>query len=115
MQKYAEKGSTRFITDDELGKLFVYLDLADANGLEHPLLTLAIRLQFEFAARMSEVLSLKWDWIDLDQRRVTWPDSKTGGITKPLSDEAHRLLSEAPRFGRIRSSFVLRSSTPPSR
>ena len=29
------------------------------EGLEHPILTLAVRLQFEFAARMSEVLLLE--------------------------------------------------------
>jgi integrase len=98
VQKYAEKGSTRFITDDELRKLFTYLDTAERDGLEHPFLMLAIRLQFEFAARMSEVLALEWAWIDLEQRRVTWPDSKTGGMTKPLSDEAYRLLTAAPRF-----------------
>lgn len=98
VQKYPEKGSTRFITDDEMQKLFAYLDEADREGLEHPFITLAIRLQFEFAARMSEVLTLEWGWVDLEKRRVTWPDSKTGGMTKPLSDEAHRLLSEAPRF-----------------
>lgn len=113
VQKYAEKGSTRFITDDELRKLFTYLDAADREGLEHPFLTLAIRLQFEFAARMSEVLSLEWDWIDLEQRRVTWPDSKTGGITKPLSDEAYRLLTEAPRFED--SPFVCPSIFDPSK
>jgi hypothetical protein len=47
---------------------------------------------------MSEVLALQWQWIDLDKRRVTWPDSKTGGMTKPLGDEAHRLLAAAPRL-----------------
>ncbi len=93
-----EKGSTRFITDDEMRKLYAYLDEADRDGLEHPFITLAIRLQFELAARMSEVLTLEWKWIDLEQRRVTWPDSKTGGMTKPLSDEAHRLLKMAPRL-----------------
>lgn len=98
VQKYQEKGSTRFITDEEMRKLFAYLDEAEAEGLEHPFILLAIRLQFEFAARMSEVLSLEWEWVDLDQRKVTWPDSKTGGMTKPLSDEGYRLLSEAPRF-----------------
>lgn len=41
---------------------------------------------------------LKWDWVDFEQRRVSWPDSKTGKITKPLSDEAYRLLSNASRF-----------------
>lgn len=113
VQKYTEKGSTRFITDDEMRKLFAYLDRADRDGLEHPFITLAIRLQFEFAARMSEVLLLQWDWIDLDERRVTWPDSKTGGMTKPLSDEAHRLLSTAPRFED--SPFVCPSIFDPSK
>jgi len=113
VQKYAEKGSTRFITDDEMRKLYAYLNKADAEGLEHPFLTLAIRLQFEFAARMSEVLSLEWNWIDVDQRRVTWPDSKTGDITKPLSDEAYHLLSEAPRFED--SPFVCPSIFDPSK
>lgn len=28
---------------------------------------------------------------------MVWPDSKTGGMSKPLSDEACRLLSTAPR------------------
>jgi hypothetical protein len=28
---------------------------------------------------------------------VVWPDSKTGGISKPMSEEAYRLLSTAPR------------------
>ena len=45
--------------DEELTRLYAYLDSADAEGLEHPVLTLAIRLQFEFAARMSEVLLLE--------------------------------------------------------
>ena len=113
VQKFAEKGSTRFITDEELRKLFTYLDQADREGLEHPFITLAIRLQFEFAARMSEVLMLEWDWIDLEQRRVTWPDSKTGGMTKPLSDEAHRLLSNTPRVED--SPFVCPSIFDPSK
>lgn len=112
VQKYPEKGSTRFITDEEMHKLYTYLDQADREGLEHPFILLAIRLQFEFAARMSEVLCLEWGWIDLEQRKVTWPDSKTGGMTKPLSAEAHRLLSAAPRFED--SPFVCPSIFDPS-
>ncbi len=42
--KYPQKGRTRLITDDELRMLFAYLDRTDAEGLEHPFLTLAIRL-----------------------------------------------------------------------
>ena len=27
---------------------------------------------------MSEILTLEWAWIDFENRRVAWPDSKTG-------------------------------------
>lgn len=89
--KYPEKDSTRLITDEQMIKLFAYLDKAEAEGLEHPTYLLAIRLQFEFAARMSEILLLQWDWIDLSNDRVVWPDSKTGDISKSLSAEVRRL------------------------
>lgn len=98
VKKYTGSKRTRLITDDELARLYAYLDHADAEGLEHPALTLAIRLQFDFAARMSEVLELQWDWIDFTHRRVIWPDSKTGGMSKPLSAEAALLLRAAPRY-----------------
>lgn len=67
VQKYPEKGKTRLITDAQLSQLYAYLDKADEEGLEHPILTLAIRLQFEFAARMSEILELRWEWFDFSQ------------------------------------------------
>jgi integrase len=98
VKKYTGAKRTRLITDDELARLYAYLDHADAEGLEHPLLTLAIRLQFDFAARMSGVLELQWEWIDFAHGRVVWPDSKTGGMSKPLSAEAALLLRAAPRY-----------------
>ncbi|QAU22637.1 DUF4102 domain-containing protein [Dyella sp. M7H15-1] len=97
--KYPEKGSTRLITDEQMVSLFAYLDKAEAESLEHPIHLLAVRLQFEFAARMSEVLLLQWDWLDLPNGRVVWPDSKTGDMSKPLSAEARRLLENAPHYG----------------
>ncbi len=97
--KYPEDGETRYIIDDELGRLYAYLDLADAEGLEHPTLTLAVRLQFEFSARMTEIRTLEWAWVDLENRRVVWPDSKTGDFSKPISEVAYQLLTNAPRIG----------------
>ncbi|MCY1293978.1 Phage integrase family protein [compost metagenome] len=99
VSKYPEKGSTRLITDEQMVKLFAYLDKAEAEELEHPTYLLAVRLQFAFAARMSEILLLQWDWLDLPNSRVVWPDSKTGDMSKPLSMEARRLLENAPRYG----------------
>ena len=59
----------------------------EAEGLENYVIPLAIRLQFEFAARRSEVCPLEWTWLDFENRRVVWPDSKTGGMSKPLSED----------------------------
>ncbi|KGA23295.1 integrase [Pectobacterium brasiliense] len=94
---YPNGKATHLISDEEMGKLFRYLDQLEAEGLEHAVIPLAIRLQFEFAARRSEIIELQWDWIDLENRRVVWPDSKTGGMSKPMSEEAYRLLSTAAR------------------
>lgn len=96
--KYREDGSTRFITNSELAQLYKYLDRANEEGLEHPTVMLAVRLQFEFSARMSEIRLLEWKWIDFENRRVVWPDSKTGDISKPMSEVAYQLLKNAYRI-----------------
>lgn len=111
--KYPENGKTRLITDAEMVALFTYLQRSDAEGLEHPFITLAIRLQFAFAARMSEIIALEWSWIDFERRRVVWPESKTGGMSKPLSEEAFALLKNAPRLED--SPYVIPSIFDPER
>ena len=111
--KYPEGKRTRLIRNAELAQLFDYLDRAESEGLEHPLYLLAIRLQFAFAARMSEITQLQWEWVDFEDRRVVWPDSKTGGISKPLSEEAYDLLWNAPRF--LDSPYVVPGVTNPKR
>ena len=103
--KYPEKGKTRLISNEELIRIFDYMALADEEGLEHPFLTLAVRLQFAFAGRMSEIVSLEWEWVDFVNRRVVWPDSKTGEISKPISEDAFFLLANAASSGLSR--FVI--------
>ena len=68
--------------------------------MENYVIALAIRLQFEFAGRRSELVGLKSDWVDLDHRRVVWPDSKTGGMSKPMSEEAYRAAFDGAKTGR---------------
>ncbi|MGP6112226.1 tyrosine-type recombinase/integrase [Pseudomonas aeruginosa] len=94
---YPNGKATHLISDEDMGRIFRHLDKLEAEGLENYVIPLAIRLQFEFAGRRSEIVGLQWDWVDLENRRVVWPDSKTGGMSKPLSEEAYRLLSTAPR------------------
>ena len=111
--KYPESGKTRLITDDEMARLFRYLERAEMEGLEHPFFTLGVRLQFAFAARMSEVISMEWNWVDFVNRRVVWPDSKTGEISKPMSEDVVTLLLNTPRLEG--SPYVVPSIYKPDR
>ena len=110
---YPPGKQTRLIVDDEMVLIFRQLETLEAEGLESYVIPLAIRLQFEFAGRRSEICTLEWDWIDLANRRVMWPDSKTGGMSKPMSAEAYRLLSTVPR--REGCPYVLPSPNDPTR
>lgn len=110
---YPPDKETRLIVDDELARIFRHLKHLEAKGLENYVIPLAIRLQFELAARRSEICPLERDRVDLEKRRVVWPDSKTGGISKPMSEEAYRLLSTAPR--REGCPYVLPSPNDPTR
>jgi hypothetical protein len=47
---------------------------------------------------MSEIITLEWEWVDFVKRRVVWPDSKTGEISKPMSEDAFALFSNASRL-----------------
>ncbi|HCA0687160.1 TPA: tyrosine-type recombinase/integrase family protein, partial [Citrobacter freundii] len=110
---YPPGEETRLIVDDELALIFRHLEKLEAEGLENYVIPLAIRLQFEFAGRRSEICTLEWTWVDLENRRVVWPDSKTGGLSKPMSAEAYRLLSTAPR--REGCPYVLPSPNDPAK
>ncbi len=110
---YPDGKATHLISDEDMGRLFRHLDSIEAEGLENYVIPLAIRLQFEFSGRRSEICPLEWDWLDFERRRVVWPDSKTGGISKPMSEEAHRLLSTAPR--REGCPYVLPSPNDPAK
>ena len=89
--------STHLISDDDMGKLFRQLDKIEVEGLEttSSLWRFACNSSSPPAAPKSS--RSRWEWVDLENRRVVWPDSKTGGMSKPMSEEAYRLLSTAPR------------------
>lgn len=52
-----------------------------------------------------EIIELEWEWVDFARRRVIWPDSKTGFMSKPMSEESLMLFAHAPRLENCR--FVI--------
>jgi integrase len=70
----------------------------------------AVRLLLFTGARMNEILTLRWSWIDWRLGIAPLPDSKTGPKTLFLPEPALRLLEELKarvRRDYSRSSFVL--------
>jgi integrase len=57
----------------------------------------AIKLLIFTGARLSEVLGLRWEWIDFERAEARLPDSKTGAKTLHLPAPALAVLAELPR------------------
>ena len=62
----------------------------------------AIRLLILTGCRRGEILSLRWDDVDLQARELRLRDSKTGPRVVPLSPSAVQLLADLPRSGESR-------------
>ena len=74
---------TRLIVDDELVRIFRHLEHLEAEGLENYVIPLAIRLQFEFAARRSEICPLEWGWVDLESAASSGPTARPAAFPNP--------------------------------
>jgi integrase len=98
VKKYREKRRERLLTDHEVARIFDALKAVEQDETEPRSLTLAIRLLFATASRASEVLGLRWDYIDREANELVWPDSKTGRVSKPMTEEVKLLLSRAERI-----------------
>ncbi len=105
VEKYREEKKERYLNPDELSRLGVVLSNTEASKEELPQAIAAIRLLILTGARFSEILALKWDYIDLDQREITLPDSKTGKKTIQLGEPAAELLMTMPRY--VGSPYVI--------
>ncbi len=57
----------------------------------------AIRLLLLTGCRKSEILSLRWQDVDLAAGELRLADSKTGPRAVPMSPPAVRVLAELPR------------------
>ncbi len=95
--KYRERGRERFLTEEEFRRLGrVLADAETRKGMsEHAVA--AIRLLLLTGCRKGEILTLRWDEVDLEARELRLSDSKTGARTISLSPEAVRVLARIPR------------------
>jgi integrase len=67
-------------------------------GGEAYLLHAGNRLLVLTGARLNEILSLRWEWVDFEAACLRLPDSKTGAKTIYLNAPALDVLSRMPRL-----------------
>lgn len=96
--KYPEKQRERFLSLAEIKHLGDVLNDMEQGGREMPSAILAIRLLLYTGCRLNEIMTLQWDFVDLETRTLKLPDSKTGAKTVFLGRSACELLEKAPRL-----------------
>lgn len=84
----------RFLSQEEVGRL-----MAAAAASRNPQLQHIVGLLLQTGARKREILTAKWDAVDLDRRQLFIPTSKTGRSRYvPLSTPAVEIIGKLPRF-----------------
>src|SRR5215207_6428181 len=104
IERFQEEKRRRYLSSAELARLGAALKNAEDERLTSPYVIAAIRLLVFTGARLSEILTLQWDHVDLERGWLNLSDSKTGAKTIYLNAAAKRLLAALPAWKAIRSS-----------
>ena len=87
----------RFLTDTEFTRLGHVLDQVSGKGSRISAGAIAtIRLLMLTGCRRNEILTLRWEHVDLDAAEIHLADGKTGARTIHLSPSAVRVLTDLP-------------------
>lgn len=78
VKKYPEQKRERFLSMAEFTDLGEVLWKIEQDGSETQPAVDAIRLLLLTGCRLGEIMTLKWDYVDLKARELRLPDSKTG-------------------------------------
>ncbi|MBI1384723.1 MAG: tyrosine-type recombinase/integrase [Rhizobiales bacterium] len=97
VKKFREVQRQRYLSEAELQRLGAHLDALEAAGAERPAVIAAIRLLLLTGCRLSEILTLQWQHVDLERGLFLLPDSKTGQKVVYLGGQARALLAALPR------------------
>jgi integrase len=98
IEKYRERRRERFLNAEELARLGAALSEAESADTASPFVVAAIRLLALTGARLSEILTLQWQHVDLERSCLRLPDSKTGQKVIYLNPPALQVLTDLPRL-----------------
>ena len=92
VKRYKERKRERFLSPEETERLGEVLREVEQ---EMPSAVAAIRLLLLTGCRLSEIQTLRWEYVKDDC--IELPDAKTGGRVVPLRPEARAILASLPR------------------
>lgn len=95
---YPQNNRECFLQPEELARLGTVLKQVEKAGSVEPYALAAIRLLIFTGARLSEILTLRWSYVDLQRQTLLLPDSKTGQKTIPLNAAAIAVLKKIPKM-----------------
>lgn len=98
VKKYREEKRERFLSDEEYERLGNSLRKVEEQGSEMQSAIDAIWLLILTGCRLSEIMTLKWDYVDLGARELRLPNSKSGAKTVYLGDAAIERLKSFERI-----------------
>jgi integrase len=102
----------RLLTGGEIGALMKALDAAEADMSEHRQCVAAIRAVIFTGARISELLTLRWQDIRRDEMELHLLDTKTGFSRRPISSAALAVFDSVERMPGV--DFVFRAINTPT-
>lgn len=115
VKRFKEEGRRRYLSDDEIRRLGAALKKAEDGQLERaisPYAVAMLRLVLLTGARHSEILTLRWDEVNLTRGCLELGDSKTGAKEVFLPPAAREVLTELPK--REGNPFVIVGAKPGS-
>ena len=98
VRRYREKKRERFLTDEEFRRLGDVLNEMEADKSLPVYPAAAFRLLMLTGCRRNEIVTLKWEYVDLEGGELRLPETKTGERMVPLSPAAARVLEQLPRI-----------------
>jgi site-specific recombinase XerD len=97
IERYPEPKRERFLSPKELQRLGQALTAAEVSETESKYAVAAFRILLLTGCRLSEIQTLEWRYVDLEQKELRLPDSKTGAKTVHLGEAVVALLEALPR------------------
>jgi integrase len=97
IEKFRERRRERFLTEAELAGLANTLTEVEQQQTTDDAIIAAIRLLLLTGARLSEITTLRWDYVDFPNRCLRLPDSKTGAKIVYLPPSALEVLANIKR------------------